>query len=486
MRTISFSSRRGFGLGVGLVAGLALSGILAAGCKQSSSDEEPSSSQEVATAVQASAPASAATPSQSAKPPEKARPERPKEPLNVLLLTVDSLRADRMPWAGYERQVVPNIAKLAEKSVVYENAYSVSSYTAQSVATFLTGRYASTTYRSGVFFTQYSEHNVFFTEVLQEKGIKTIGWHGHMYFGRHKKKNLAQGFDEWELVPGITFNAQTDEHVTSEKMTKLGQELLGKVEKGQQFFAWAHYMDPHDEYKVHPESPTFETKLDGGRSKALNPDRYDSEIFYTDLWIGKLLDWAKEQPWWERTAVVISADHGEAFGEHGRHKHAFDVYEVLQRVPFIVYAPGVAARHVEARRTHIDLAPTVMDLMGQAPLEQFAGESLVPELYGKEAKERDYVLLELAGDSHNPQKSAIIKGEWKLISWNDGWKKFLYDLSKDPEEKQDLSKEHPEKLEEMWQLHQKAFGELGRIKPYGGNKLKSGGFANGPRGPVDD
>jgi choline-sulfatase len=392
--------------------------------------------------------------------------------MNVLLLTVDSLRAD-MPWTGYSREIAPNLTALTKESVVYTNAYSVSSYTAKSVAAMFTGRYPSSLYRSGWFFANYSKANVFFTEALQEKGIRTIGWHGHMYFG--KGKGLEQGFDVWELVPGITFDPQTDNHKTSDKMTKLGIELLGKSENtGGQFFAWAHYMDPHDVYTKHPESPDFGNK---GR------DKYDSEVFYADLWLGKLLDFCKQQPWWKNTAVIISADHGEAFGEHSMYRHAFEVWEVLTRVPLIIKAPGAEPRRIEQRRSMIDLAPTVMDLMGQPTLDGFMGKSLAKEVYGGAPENREPIVVELSEDSHNPHRRGIIKDDYKLIVFDAGWKYQLYNLKDDPGEKQDLAKKEPEKLEEMKKLLEATYASIPSVQAYGGMKLKSGKMANGPMGP---
>jgi arylsulfatase A-like enzyme len=404
--------------------------------------------------------------------PEPVKPSRP-ERLNVILLTIDSLRAD-MPWTGYDRAIAPNLAKLAEQSVVYTNAYAISSYTAKSVAAMLTGRYPSTLYRTGWFFAGYSAANLFFTEVLQERGIRTLAWHAHLYFGRGK--GLEQGFDVWEIVKGISFDAQTDRHVTSHKMTELGMELLGSPDgAGKQFFAWAHYMDPHDIYVKHEEAPDFGNK---------NRDRYDSEVFYTDLWVGKLLDWAKQQPWWKDTAVLISADHGEAFGEHGMYKHAFELWEVLVRVPLIVYAPGAQPKRIEERRSHIDLAPTIMDLLGEPRLEQFMGESLAPEVYGLEPpKKREVIVTELAEDSHNPQRRAILVGDYKLIVHGLGAAYFLFNIKDDPGEEKNLIKVEPEKFEEMKRIYQETYAKIPTIEPYGGMKLKSGRQARGPTGP---
>ncbi len=398
----------------------------------------------------------------------------PEKPLNVLFLTVDSLRAD-MPWAGYSRPIAPNLTKLAAESVVYDNQRSVSSYTAQTVATWLTGRYASTLYREGYFFTGYSKANEFITEALQAKGIRTMGVQAHAYFGRGK--NLEQGFDSWEVVPGVTFDAQTDKNVTSEKSAKRIIELLSDPAntKGQ-FFLWSHFMDPHDEYKKHPESPDFGKK---------NRDRYDSEVWYTDFWLGKVLDFAKTQPWWKDTAVVVTADHGEAFGEHGMYKHAFELWDVLTRVPLIVHAPGAPPRHIEEARTHIDIAPTILDLMGQPPLPGFQGRSLVQEIYGAEAPQvRGAVALELAEDSHNPARRAIVSGDYKLIVFGSG-QKLLFNLKSDPGEESDLAKKEPEKLAEMEALLKKTFDAIPSIEPYGGMKLSSGKIAKGTSGPAE-
>src|SRR5690606_38636176 len=138
-------------------------------------------------------------------PPEEPQEVRPKKPLNVLLLTVDALRSD-MPWNGYEKDIAPNLTKLAKESVVYENHRSVSSYTAQTVATLMTGRFASTLYRTGNFFTNYFDSNEWITESMQEKGIRTMAVHAHLYFDR--APGLKQGFDLYHIVPGLTWHAQ--------------------------------------------------------------------------------------------------------------------------------------------------------------------------------------------------------------------------------------------------------------------------------------
>jgi choline-sulfatase len=394
----------------------------------------------------------------------------PSGPFNVILITVDALRADAMQWAGYKRDVAPNLAKLAKESVVFDRHRATTSFTAQSIPAILSGRIASTLYRSGYFFAGYTDANEFFPEALQHKGIHTIGVQSHLYFDRGK--GLNQGFDEWAMVPGITFNERTDEQVTSDKTTALFEQHLDNV-KGR-FFAWTHYTDPHAEYKKHSE-------CDFGNS---DRDRYDSEVCFTDQWIGKFLAWAEKKPWWSHTALIVSSDHGEAFGEHGEREHAHELWEELVRVPLIVHVPGVAPRHVSTPHSHVDLAPTIMQLMGQDELSSFMGSSLVPEIDGRSGKGADVIPLELAADNIQPARRAIVAGDYKLIRFGDkAGPEKLFNLADDPGETKDLAKSDPKKLGEMHALMQETFAKIPSVAPHGGMKLKGGGTADGPTRP---
>jgi len=450
------------------VSVLVACGLAAAACKANSDSPAPVPSSSVSATASAPSPvASTASPVASTAVPAEAA----HAPRNVLLLTIDSLRAD-MPWTGYPRAIAPNLTKLAEQSVVYTNAYALSSYTAKSVAGFLTSRYPSTLYRSGFFFATYPKSDLFLAEVLKGHGVLSTAWHGHEYF---RSAGLDQGFETWQFVPGLKFDPETDNAITGQAMTELGLKLLRKPEStGKQFFAWAHYMDPHDQYNKHPEaSPEFGNK---------NRDRYDSEVFYTDLWLNKLLTFAREQQWWKDTVLIISADHGEAFGEHGFYKHAFEIWEVLTRVPLLISGPGIKPRRIEERRSHIDLAPTILDIMGFPPEPEFMGKSLLPELQGAAPENREPILSELTEDSHNPLRRGFILGDYKLIVI-DGRKYQLYNLSKDPNELTDLADVEPAKLSEMKQAINKMYEKLTIIEPYGGATLKGGGSARGPLGP---
>ncbi|HEY6555614.1 MAG TPA: sulfatase-like hydrolase/transferase [Polyangiaceae bacterium] len=447
---------------------LVMTAALVAGACRKSETPAPAASGPASTGVESPTPAASA-PAGDAEPSggTAKKPGPPAEPMNVILLLVDSMRAD-MPWAGYPRDIAPNLTALEKESISYTRGYALSSYTAKSVAGLLAGKYPSSLLRSGVFFTRYPEANLFLPELLQKAGSYNLSTHGHMYM--RGQNGLEQGFDDWKVVPGITFNAQTDNHVTSHKMTPLIIEQLAKVPPGKPFFLYAHYMDPHDQYVKHKETPDFGSKI---------RDKYDSEMFYTDMWIGKLLEHCKAQPWWKSTLVIVSADHGEAFGEHGMYRHAFELWNMLTHVPLFFRVPGAQPRRIDTPRSHIDIAPTVAELMKATGEHDFVGKSLVPEFYGAEPEPRP-VLLDLPEDSNNPQRRALIDGDLKLLVFEKDYRFELYDLKTDPGEKQNLAKTEPEKLAAMKALYEKTWGAVKTVKPYGGNKLKSGGTANGP------
>jgi arylsulfatase A-like enzyme len=395
----------------------------------------------------------------------------PKPPLNVLLILVDSLRWD-MPWAGYPRQIAPNLTRLEAESVSYRRAYSVSSYTAKSVGALLSGKYPSTLKRNGYFFTRYSQEALFFPELLQSSGVRTMSAHAHRTM--KQDNNLNQGFDHWEVVAGIGPDTRTDDHVTSDDLTELALRMLERnhaVEPLAPFFLYLHYLDPHRNYLKHREAPDF-----GDRAR----DRYDAEVFFTDLWIGRLLEHCKSQPWFERTAVIVSADHGEAFGEHGMYRHAFELWNVLTHVPLFIRLPAAAPRTIDVPRSHIDLAPTIVELLGRRSSGDFAGRSLVSELFGQAPEPRP-VLLDLPADSNNAPRRAIIDGQFKLLVLEDSGQRMLFDLVADPGELEDLSQRRPDKLAELSALFAAHWKQQPSVRPYGGNRLVGGGIADGPR-----
>jgi arylsulfatase A-like enzyme len=377
------------------------------------------------TTAVASAPVPSPAPSSSAAAPAPA-PTAPKK-LNVLVISIDAFRADHAPWLGYERPVAPNLTKLAKRSTSYSRAYSLSSYTAMSMGGFLGGRYPGELKRNGSFFSQHPDDELFFPELLQKAGVKTIAAQAHFYFD--EKAGFRQGFDVYEMVPGIKVDATTDKSVTSPKHTELAIELL-KKHGDEQFFAWFHFMDPHDRYRKHEGFRSF--GHGGGKG------RYDGEIFFTDHYIGELLDFVRKQPWSDRTAIIVTSDHGEAFGEHKMTRHGFELWEPLIHVPLLIALPGGTGRQIDVPRSHIDLPPTIFDLLGVEMPDMFHGQSLLPEVRGEAKPEPRDVIVDLPRTRHNWRRRAMIRGDHKLLSFGDDFRFELYDVVKDPLEQRDL------------------------------------------------
>ena len=368
--------------------------------------------------------------------PDAAPAGGPQRDLNVLLITVDSLRAD-MPWAGYARPIAPAMTAFAETAVTYSRFYSISSYTAMSLGGMLAGRYPSELDRSGHYFAHYPESVLFFPELLQQAGVRTLSAQSHFYFDQ--RSGFRQAFDVYEIVPGLDEDHQTDKNITSPQQLELALKMLSdKANVGGRFFAWFHFLDPHDKYQAHA----------GIHYGSTTRDLYDAEVTFTDQHIGKLLDFVNGESWGKRTAVVLSADHGEAFGEHNRFRHGFDLWDVLTHVPLMIRAPGLAPRHIDAPRSAVDLAPTILDLFGVPADPAMEGTSLVPELYGKDGGARD-VILDLPRTTDSDRRRALLRGNYKLVALGDDEAFQLYDLEQDPREEHDVQWLAPAKLAEM-------------------------------------
>jgi arylsulfatase A-like enzyme len=168
------------------------------------------------------------------------------------------------------------------------------------------------------------------------------------------------------------------------------------------------------------------------------------------------------------------------------YKHAFELWEVLTRVPLLVCGPGIKPQRITERRSHIDLVPTFYELLGQPVPPGLSGKSLLPELTGQEPpKNREPIYLEMSEDTHNPPRRALIQGDYKLI-WSGPRDKFqLFNLSQDPGEEKELSKSEPDQLKTQIAAYRAFIEKLPMVEPYGHMKLKEGGTARGPTGPAE-
>jgi choline-sulfatase len=381
---------------------------------------------------------------------------------NLLFIMIDSLRAD-MPWAGYPREIAPRLSGFAKEWVLYPRAYALSSYTAKSVLPALAGKYPGEMSRDALFFTRWGEDNVVLPELLQKANYRTLSGQGHGYF--LPTFGLNQGFDDYRLLPGTFLDITGVKDITSDRLNALAKEMLSKPENvsqenGRRFFAYFHFLDPHYTYNKHAQHPDF-----GNQRR----DIYDNEVHYTDKWVGDLIDFVLAAPFGNDTAIFITADHGEGFGERGRYRHAYDVWESLVRVPLLVRLPGAAPRRIETPRGHIDLAVTMAELAGLKDTG-FRGKSLVPELLGAPAEPRP-VLADLPRADLMDRKRAFIDGNYKLIVFGDNLSFELFDVTQDFEEKHELSKEKPELFQAMKQKYLEFIAEIPNKPVTGGGKL---------------
>jgi membrane-anchored protein YejM (alkaline phosphatase superfamily) len=332
----------------------------------------------------------------------------------------------------------------------------------------LGGRYPGEMKRDGNFFGKYRD-NVMFPERLQAAGIRTLTAHAHLYFQKGAA-GFDRGFDLYELVPKLKWNSTTDENITSPETEKIAERMLGDpANTSGRFFAWFHFLDPHDQYQRHPG-----VELYGHKAR----DLYDGEVAFTDGYIGKLLDFVAKQPWGARTAVIVTADHGEVFGEHGQWRHAFELWEPLVRVSWMFVVPGLAPKHIDVKRSHIDLAPTILELMSLSPADM-EGTSLVPELYGKTNPSPRDIVLDLPRTSDSDRRRAIIHDHYKLIAYGDDVRFQVFDLDADPEESASLEKKDRAKFDEMVALYKAKRKEIKDVGPYACRTLKGAPVGRG-------
>jgi choline-sulfatase len=374
---------------------------------------------------------------------ESARKKLPEKP-NVVLITIDALRAD-VGYMGYPRKITPNIDALAARSAIFENAYALASYTSKSLGPMLIGRYGSETHRGFLHFNRFTREDTFVSERMQKAGVRTLSVQGHWYF--FKNYGFERGFDVID-----TKATPPDQPVEGDRTVNgdvLSDRIIAQLDAPEltdkQFFLWSHYIDAHADYIPHEG-------FDFGPRKAR--DLYDGEVAFVDHHLGRVLAALEKKPFASRTVVIITSDHGEAFGEHNFWRHGFELWEVLVRVPLVVYVPGAEPRRIKERRSLIDIAPTLLELVSvPAPArdakDALRGKSLLPDVLGPKGAPREArpIYMDMSAGPYNDERQGYIEGDLKLVT-SGGRPLNLFDLAKDPAENHDLLEDR-EKLRPM-------------------------------------
>lgn len=350
---------------------------------------------------------------------------------NVLLVIVDTLRADHLGCYGYARRTSPRIDGLAAQSVVFEKAYSHSPWTMPSVASLFTSLEPKD---HGIedWKQPLDEKLLTLAEALRSHGYRTEGYVSHGVLSRLYQ--FDQGFDVYDS--SVVAGKLPREISTAREVTDLALGALGKMPAGRPWLLWVHYFDPHDAYLPHPG---FEF---GGEPM----DVYDGEIAYTDSHIGRLLDGLRGHGLLEPTIVLLLADHGEGFGEHGVLYHSSTLYDELLHVPAILRVPGVPPQRVSSVVAAMDLAPTLLTLLGLPIPEAFRGRPL-HLAKGRFRAVDDRVVV---GETHRfADLRSIRAGRFKLIVDRETGGRKLFDVIDDPGERRNQRKQHPEVVERL-------------------------------------
>lgn len=324
---------------------------------------------------------------------------------NILLITIDTTRADHLHMYGYERETTPELDKLAKDGTVFEQGWAHAPSTRYSMPAILTGRLPLAVRYDmnppGGGWPGLLPAALTIGEALQPLGFHTGAITNFEYFAERRRFN--QGFAEYDNENArLHANVGGPEESRGSSSKQQTDKAIAFVTKHQQekWMLWVHYYDPHYAYEPHPE------KSFGSDRMAL----YDGEIWFTDHHIGRLLDDLKAKGLYDKTIVVVTGDHGEGFGEHplqpdGGITHGYHLYTEITKVPLLVKVPGVAPRRTKTPGSHVDIMPTLVNLAGGQPDPEMMGRSLVDIVGGADVPRT--IIQQLSYENNNEQRGAV-------------------------------------------------------------------------------
>lgn len=372
------------------------------------------------------------------------------KPRNLVLISIDTLRADRLGCYGYPKPTSPALDKIASEGLLFENMYTPSPWTLPAHMSLLTGLYPS---RHGVKSRGTKLPNGVDTlaEVLSGHGFATAAVINYLYLDQ--RFGFAKGFDYYKQIP----ENQTTKGAASTINSLAKKLLLNRPDKP--FFFFLHYFDVHsdytpkDRYKKQFTTP-YQGIADGSTIQLMAfrkglvllsqkdiqhfSDLYDGEIRQLDDELGKLFLFFKEQGLWEQTLLIVTSDHGEEFLEHGGVLHGQTQYQESIHVPMIMHGPGIPkSKRIEGNSSLVDVMPTVLGMLGIETPDTLDGIDLQPTWGSSETKLPSRFIF--AEADHHDIKRAVFHQHYKLHYDLLTKKSQLYDLTKDPNEKYDLA-----------------------------------------------
>lgn len=359
---------------------------------------------------------------------------------NVLLITIDTLRADRLHCYGFQEINTPNIDDLAERGVLFADATAHVPLTLPSHTAIMTGNFPSYhgVHDNGGFHVAKSQ--ITMAEIFKQNGFATGAIVGA--FVLDSTWGLNQGFDSYF----DHFDVSKEERINlgsiqrnAEDVYKQAIEFLN-IHKKERFFLWTHFYDPHTPYEPPEEFAR------------LYPNRpYVAEIAHTDFVVGKLLDYLDRLQLRDKTVILLTGDHGESLGEHDESTHAFFVYDATLHVPMILSVPhtNLAHKRIVQQVRSVDVMPTLLQLAGISVPESVQGRSLL------------HMVLDAATIERRPSYAECYYPQYhfgwsRLLSLRDGRYKYidtprpeLYDLTTDPHEIHNVYGQHQDIASEM-------------------------------------
>jgi arylsulfatase A-like enzyme len=352
---------------------------------------------------------------------------------NLVLITIDTLRADHVGAYGYKRATTPTLDSIANDGALFEAAWAHAPSTRYSMPALLTGRLPLDVFydTSVQGWPGLLPKATTLAEVLKPRGFTTGAITNYWYFDRSRHMN--QGFDSYDNSNASLHQGSDPAHTKGSSSAQQTDKALAFVQQhaAERFFLWVHYYDPHHEYEAHPGVQSF---------GSAPMDLYDQEILFTDQQIGRLVEDLRTRGLWQKTVVVVTGDHGEGFGEHGIMLHGYDLYAAQTKVPLIVRLPNVKARRVKTAAGHVDVMPTLANLAGAPPSTEMMGRSLVPWIDGSAPDDLERPVFQQLSYEGNHEKRGASTSHCHVlynISPHTSWE--MYDVSRDAGETRDIS-----------------------------------------------
>jgi arylsulfatase A-like enzyme/Flp pilus assembly protein TadD len=360
-------------------------------------------------------------------------------PMNLVVVTIDTLRPDHLHCYGYPNIETPALDSIAQGGVLFENAVAQTPLTPPSHASIFTGQYPNVHHvrNTGGFILRSSARPL--ARILQEHGWDTAAFIGSAVL--KKVFGFNNGFDVYDdqmPKPGNGQEFGEDPERRATEVVKRAVQWLSARSPNKPYFLWVHVYDPHLPYQ--PPEPFRQ------RYKA-RP--YDGEIAYTDQQLGRLFAAIDKQSSPANTITAVLSDHGESLSEHGEFTHGVFLYDATSRIAFLMKGPGLpAGTRVKQQARSIDFLPTVLELMGGKANSDVQGVSLTAAIAGKsDGTEISY------GETLYPKMNmgwaelrAIRTNHWKYIR---APKAELYDLGQDPDELVNVIDKHPQEVQKF-------------------------------------